>query len=136
MTPTSVTEPDQSTPPWHALSRDAVLARVQANPDGLSTAEAQRRLERVGPNRLPEAAPQPAWQRFLLQFHNVLIYVLIIAGAVTALIGHWLDAGVIAGVVLVNAHIGYIQEGKAAKALDAIRGRGAGARRRGAVAVG
>ena len=122
MNPQPVPETDPPATPWHALPRDEVLARVQADPDGLAAAEAQRRLERIGPNRLPESPPQPAWQRFLLQFHNVLIYVLIIAGAVTAFIGHWLDAGVIAGVVLVNALIGHVQEGKAAKALDAIRG--------------
>ncbi|MDO9636543.1 MAG: HAD-IC family P-type ATPase, partial [Thiobacillus sp.] len=64
---------------------------------------------------------QPAWQRLLLQFHNVLIYVLLAAGVITALLGHWLDSGVIFGVVIVNAVIGFIQEGRAEEALDAIR---------------
>ncbi len=59
--------------------------------------------------------------RFFYQFHNVLIYVLIAASAVTAMLGHWVDASVILGVVLINAVIGFVQEGKAEDALRAIR---------------
>ena len=59
--------------------------------------------------------------RFFYQFHNVLIYVLIAASAVTAMLGHWVDASVILGVVLINAVIGFVQEGKAENALRAIR---------------
>jgi cation transport ATPase len=60
-------------------------------------------------------------KRFFSQFHNVLIYVLLVAAGVTAAIDHWTDSGVIVGVVLINALIGFIQEGKAEKSLDAIR---------------
>jgi magnesium-transporting ATPase (P-type) len=59
--------------------------------------------------------------RFLLQFHNVLIYVLLASAGVTALLAHWVDTSVIVGVVVINAFIGFIQEGKAEKAMDAIR---------------
>jgi calcium-translocating P-type ATPase len=88
---------------------------------GLSTQEAAIRLQRDGPNRLAEPKPRHPLVRFLYQFHNVLIYVLIVAGVVTALLQHWVDASVIFAVVVVNALIGHIQEGKAEDALKAIR---------------
>ena len=106
---------------WHALKTDAVLRHLEASDRGLASSDAQERLQQVGPNRLPETARTGPLKRFLLQFHNVLIYVLIAAAVGTAFLGHWLDTGVILGVVLINAIIGYIQEGKAEKALDAIR---------------
>ena len=94
---------------------------VSSQPEGLSQQDALHRLQSFGPNRLrPEQRKGPL-QRFFAQFHNVLIYVLLGAGGITALLGHWVDSGVILGVVLINAGIGYIQEGKAEKALDAIR---------------
>ncbi|WP_018949991.1 cation-transporting P-type ATPase [Thioalkalivibrio sp. ALMg11] len=108
-------------PNWHALKNDEVLQRLKADEHGLDSADAEQRLQEIGPNRLPETARTGPIQRFLLQFHNVLIYVLIAAAIGTALLGHWLDTWVILGVVLINAIIGYIQEGKAEKALDAIR---------------
>ncbi|WP_019628645.1 cation-transporting P-type ATPase [Thioalkalivibrio sp. AKL10] len=106
---------------WHALKTDALLRHLEASDRGLASSDAQERLQQVGPNRLPETARTGPLKRFLLQFHNVLIYVLIAAAVGTAFLGHWLDTGVILGVVLINAIIGYIQEGKAEKALDAIR---------------
>ncbi|WP_018876268.1 cation-transporting P-type ATPase [Thioalkalivibrio sp. ALE31] len=107
---------------WHALKTDEVLRRLETDAHGLASSAAEQRLQDVGPNRLPEAARTGPVRRFLLQFHNVLIYVLIAAAVGTAFLGHWLDTGVILGVVLINAIIGFIQEGKAEKALDAIRG--------------
>ncbi|WP_018872012.1 cation-transporting P-type ATPase [Thioalkalivibrio sp. ALJ16] len=106
---------------WHALKTDEVLRRLETDEHGLASSAAEQRLQDVGPNRLPEAARTGPVRRFLLQFHNVLIYVLIAAAIATAFLGHWLDTGVILGVVLINAIIGHIQEGKAEKALDAIR---------------
>lgn len=106
---------------WHARARESVLAALRASPDGLSRKEAAERLREYGPNALPEAPRKPAWLRFLLQFHNVLIYVLIGAAILTALMQHWIDTVVIAGVVIINAIIGFIQEGKAERALEGIR---------------
>jgi magnesium-transporting ATPase (P-type) len=106
---------------WHALEAERALAALQADPAGLSEEEATRRLQRFGPNRLAPPARRTALQRFALQFHNVLIYVLLAAGAITAALGHWVDAGVIFGVVVVNAIIGFVQEGKAEAAIAAIR---------------
>lgn len=108
-------------PAWHNLPAEEVLEQVGGGYQGLSSEEAHQRLQSHGPNRLPEAKPRSPLLRFLAQFHNVLIYVLLAAGLVTALLQHWLDAGVILGVVLVNAAIGFIQEGKAEDALRAIR---------------
>jgi len=108
-------------PPWHALDAASAAARLGSPDEGLSGAEAAARLERFGPNRLTPPKRRPAWMRFLAQFHNLLIYVLLASGMVALLMRHWTDAGVIFGVVLVNALIGYIQEGKAEQALEAIR---------------
>ena len=107
--------------PWHSLDSDQVLTRLDATEHGLSSEQVQARLEQYGHNRLPSAARTGPLKRFLLQFHNLLIYVLIVAGVGTAFLQHWVDTGVILGVVLINAIIGFIQEGKAEQALDAIR---------------
>jgi len=105
----------------HAQDYPAVLRALGATEGGLSAAEAAQRLERHGPNRLTERRGRGPLARFLLQFHNVLIYVLLAAAGVTALLGHWVDTGVIVGVVVINAIVGFIQEGKAERALEAIR---------------
>lgn len=106
---------------WHALDADTVFAHVRSQPAGLTSEEAEQHLSQYGPNKLSPPIKQSPIIRFFLQFKNVLIYVLFGAAVITAFIGHWVDAGVIAGVVLINALIGFIQEGKAEKALDAIR---------------
>jgi magnesium-transporting ATPase (P-type) len=107
--------------PWHALPAEEALRRLGAGPAGLAAAEAARRLAEHGPNRLPSAQPRGPLRRFLAQFDNLLIYVLLAAAMVTALLGHPLDTAVILGVVVVNATIGFIQEGRAEEALRAIR---------------
>ncbi len=106
---------------WHELAQENVLAELQATPAGLSVDEATSRLEIHGPNRLPKPPQRSLVQRFLVHFHNILIYVLLGAALITGLLGHWADTSVILAVVIVNATIGLIQEGKAEKAMDAIR---------------
>lgn len=106
---------------WHFKSYKDVLESLDATPDGLTTEEVTTRLAKYGENQLPEAKQDSLLLRFLYQFHNMLIYVLIAASAVTAMLEHWLDASVIMGVVIVNAVIGFVQEGKAENALKAIR---------------
>ncbi len=108
-------------PAWHASVAADALQSLDTTAQGLDAAEAARRLARHGPNRLPEAAPAGVLQRLLRQFNNLLLYVLMAAALVTALMGHWVDAAVIAAVVVLNAVIGFVQEGKAEKALQAIR---------------
>ncbi|HRP95164.1 MAG TPA: cation-transporting P-type ATPase [Rhodocyclaceae bacterium] len=106
----------------HARCADEILDELASSRvRGLDTAEAQARLEQYGRNVLPPPRRRGPVRRFLLQFHNVLIYVLVVAGVVTMLLGHAIDSAVIFGVVVINAYIGFVQEGKAERALDAIR---------------
>jgi magnesium-transporting ATPase (P-type) len=106
---------------WHAMQADAVLKRLSSGTDGLSAAEAARRLTTDGPNRLPSAPQVGPLRRFLKQFDNVLIYALIAAAGIAGFLGHAIDTIVILLVVVLNAAIGFIQEGRAERALDAIR---------------
>ncbi|MFN3324271.1 MAG: cation-translocating P-type ATPase [Bryobacteraceae bacterium] len=108
-------------PPWHALDAEEVFSRLRADPNGLSPDEAARRLDEFGLNELPMEEKESALRRFLRQFHNTLIYVLLVAAALTAAIGVWVDTGVILGVVIINALIGFIQEGKAEAAMESLR---------------
>ena len=115
------TQPAQPDAPFHAQPAHSVVAAVASDTEhGLSGDEAARRLAEHGPNRLPTAARRGPLKRFAQQFNNVLIAVLLAAGGVTAALGHWIDTGVILGVVLINALIGFLQEGKAENALAAI----------------
>ncbi|MDH5736239.1 MAG: HAD-IC family P-type ATPase, partial [Gammaproteobacteria bacterium] len=107
--------------PWHTYNTDRVFQMLSSSANGLSQQDAEQKLQKSGPNRLKPAKKKSPLARFLMQFHNVLIYVLLAAGGITALLGHWVDSGVILAVVILNAIIGFIQEGKAEKALDAIR---------------
>jgi len=108
-------------PSWHQRPAADVLAALETSPRGLSQEEAARRRELHGPNRLPEAPRPGLVVRIARQFHNVLIYVLLGAAAITAGLGHLLDTAVILAVVVANAIIGLLQEGKAEKAMGAIR---------------
>jgi magnesium-transporting ATPase (P-type) len=107
---------------WHARTAEQVLEHWQTDGSvGLDADQARRRLEEHGPNRLPEARRRGPLTRAAAQFNNPLILVLIVAGTVTALLQHYLDSAVIFGVVVINAIIGFVQEGKAESALDAVR---------------
>ena len=109
-------------PPWHSLAAADALQALQGDPErGLSAEHARQRLLAHGPNSLPQARRRSAVLRLALQFHNPLIYVLLASGAITLALRDWIDAGVILGVVLINAAIGFIQEDRAEKALDAVR---------------
>ena len=105
----------------YQLTVEEVLKNQQSQPSGLTHNEASARLARDGLNALPEKAGKPAWLRFLAHFHDVLIYVLIAAAALTAVMEHWVDTAVILGVAVINALIGHIQENNAEKSLKSIR---------------
>ena len=105
----------------HALNVDNILDSLAADRRGLSAEEAAERLQRHGLNRLPEARRRSPILRFFAHFHNVLIYVLLGSATITAVLGHMADTAVILAVVVANAIIGFIQEGRAEQAMIAIR---------------
>src|SRR5215468_5811967 len=107
---------------WHAISADEVVKRLATDgAKGLDSADAEARLQKYGPNRLPEGKRRGPLRRFLAQFNNVLVYVLLGAGFTKLMLSLWVDASIIFGVVILNAVLGFIQEGKAEKALESIR---------------
>jgi len=106
---------------WHARPVEEVLRELDTSETGLSPREAAERLARFGPNLLKPPKRRSPLRRFIEQFNNVLLYVLMGSAVVTALLDHWVDTGVIVGVVVINTIIGFIQEGKAEKALEAIQ---------------
>ncbi|MCG5524168.1 cation-transporting P-type ATPase [Ectothiorhodospira haloalkaliphila] len=108
-------------PAWHAQDPDKVVRHWESHADGLTAQAAEQRLEQYGPNELRPPEKAGPLIRFFRHFHNILIYILMVAALGTALLGHWVDTGVILAVVLINTLIGFVQEGKAEKALDAIR---------------
>ncbi|WP_298718638.1 cation-transporting P-type ATPase [uncultured Oceanisphaera sp.] len=106
---------------WHSISAESSLEALNSSTSGLNSSEAAARLAQYGANRLPEAARRNVLIRFVLHFHNILIYVLLGSALITAALGHWIDTSVILAVVVANGIIGFVQEGKAEKAMDAIR---------------
>ncbi|WP_425417794.1 cation-transporting P-type ATPase [Oricola indica] len=106
----------------HAADIDACLETLESSAGGLESAEAAARLETHGPNRLPQPPRQNVVLRFLAHFHNILIYVLIGSAVITMAMQHFVDMAVILAVVIANAVIGFIQEGRAEKAMESIRG--------------
>lgn len=117
---------NKATPPetpsaWHNAAPATVLEQLNASEQGLSSPSAQQRLTEHGPNRLPVASRPSALRRFFVQLHNILIYVLLASALITFLLDHLIDTVVIVAVVLINGLIGFIQEGKAEKAMEAIR---------------
>src|SRR5687767_8148046 len=106
---------------WHELPSDEALRLLDVDPrTGLSNDEAERRLVRFGFNRITPRPPIAAWRRFLKQFNQPLVYLLLAAVVVAASLREWVDASVIFGVVLVNAVVGFFQEAKAEGAIAAL----------------
>ncbi|MGB4779215.1 HAD-IC family P-type ATPase [Microbacterium sp.] len=106
----------------HSQDAGDVQRELRVGADGLTAADAAARLDAVGPNLLPEPKHAPAWVRFLSHFNDTLIYILLGAAAIKAVMADWLDFWVIISVAVINAVIGYVQEGRAEKALAGIRG--------------
>ena len=113
--------PTQQTTEWHHRPVDEVAAQLKTALDaGLSDDEAAALRALHGENRITAKPGKGPLLRFALQFSQPLVVVLVIAGAVTAVLGEWVDSGVIFGVTLINALIGFIQEGRAENALAAL----------------
>jgi Ca2+-transporting ATPase len=105
---------------WHALDRAGVEAVLGTGPYGLSRAEADARLARHGPNRLEEVPPPSNLAILLHQFRSPLIYILLLAALVTVVLGEYIDTGVIASTLVINATIGFTQERRAEQAVRAL----------------
>src|SRR5690606_14853124 len=101
--------------PW-SVPPDDVLAALGSEAGGLSGADAATRLAEVGPNRLPPPRRDPLWKRVLVHFDDVLIYILLVSAVLKAILGDWVDFTVILAVAVINAAIGFVQEGRAESA--------------------
>ncbi|NIA18305.1 MAG: HAD-IC family P-type ATPase [Actinobacteria bacterium] len=108
-------------PNLHCKKINQVLAELKADVNGLSGKEAEKRIKRSGPNELPAGKPLGKLTIFLAQFKSPLIYILLIAGAISLLLRDYVDASVIFGAVIINTVIGFIQENKANNTLNKLK---------------
>lgn len=107
--------------PFHTLSEEEVLKRLETRKDGLSSGEAAKLLEQYGKNVLQEAKTKSLLGKFIEQFKNVMIFILLVAAVLSGILGEWTDTVIILLVVILNAVLGVIQENKAEQALDALK---------------
>ena len=107
--------------PWHTQDLDAVLTRLETTPEGLSTTEATRRLDTYGLNELQASQHTSAWHTLAAQFKNVLIVILLFATLLSGVLGHAIEAIAIAVIVLFAVLLGFVQEYRAERALEALR---------------
>lgn len=113
---------------WHSLPAETVLQRLEASPSGLTAAEATRRLARYGPNELVQTTKASPFRIFLAQFKDVLVIILIIAAAISAALGlaqnetaDLYDAALIIAIVIMNSVLGFFQEYRAERSLEALK---------------
>jgi Ca2+-transporting ATPase len=106
---------------WHHLSIEEVARLLDSELEtGIPSSKATERHNRLGPNQLTAKKRESIWLRFLQQFNQPLLYILLVAGVVTAFLQEWIDSGVIFGVTLINAMIGFVQESKAENEIAAL----------------
>src|SRR5688500_1357452 len=108
-------------PPWHTLPSPEIISRLATEITGRTGAEAVKRLEVHGPNELQAHSRESAWRTFAAQFQNVLILILLAGTLVSGFLGHTLEAVVITVIVLFAVLLGFIQEHRAGRALEALR---------------
>ncbi len=107
--------------PWHTIAATTVMERFQSAPTGLTAAIAAAHLIETGPNELTDAAPVQPWRILVRQFTSIIVWILLGAAAIAGFLGEWIDAGAIAGIVVINAIIGFVQEHRAETAIAALR---------------
>lgn len=113
--------PKEQTPLWHTLPIETAFSRLNSAPAGLTGAEAARRLAEHGPNELRAFRPISPWTILLVQFRNVLIVILLVATVLSALLGHGVEAAAIAVIILFSVLLGFAQEYRAERAIEALR---------------
>ncbi|MGG6267472.1 cation-transporting P-type ATPase [Leptolyngbya sp. AN03gr2] len=119
MTSTAISQ--SSSRPHYELTASEVVGQFDSDVKvGLSLEQVRRNQDRYGLNELTVKPGKPAWLRFVLQFNQALLYILIVAGAIKAFLGSWTNAAVIWGVTIINAIIGFVQESKAEGAIAAL----------------
>ena len=118
---TDATSGTQDETIWHTVAADDAMTRLGTAGTGLTTAEAGRRLETHGPNELQAVARTSPWHTFGAQFRNVLVIILLVAAAMSGVLGHAIEAAAIAIIVLFAVVLGFIQEYRAERALEALR---------------
>jgi len=106
---------------WHTKTTEEVFALLESSKDGLSSREAERRLQEFGPNQLKETQKRSVWQLYLDQFKDFMILVLLGAAVVSGIIGDIKDTIAIIVIVFLNAVIGFVQEYRAEKAMEALK---------------
>jgi Ca2+-transporting ATPase len=107
---------------WHAMSANEVIQTLSTRfGEGLTSEEAARRLEQYGPNQLAEKPRPSFFQLVLSQLNNFVVILLIVAAAVSALLGEWVEAAAILAIVVLNAILGVVQESRAEEALSALK---------------
>ena len=107
--------------PWHTLTQDAAYELLSSSPNGLTNAEASKRLVEMGPNEIRAAKRISAWEILLDQFKNILILILLGATVISLFLGHGVESIVIAVIVLFAVLLGFIQEYRAERAIEALR---------------
>jgi Ca2+-transporting ATPase len=107
--------------PWHTLTQDEAFQALNTSPTGLTGAEAEKRLQETGPNEIQAARRISAFEILLEQFKNVLILILLAATALSLLLGHGIESVVIAIIVLFAVALGFVQEYRAERAIEALR---------------
>ncbi|THU39708.1 calcium-translocating P-type ATPase, PMCA-type [Niastella caeni] len=106
---------------WHTSTIEDVFKELQSNRDGLSTDEVAKRIQQYGPNQLQEKKKKPVWLVFLMQFKDVMILILMVAAVISAIVGDVKDMIVILFIIIINAIVGFVQEYRAEKAIEALK---------------